>query len=714
MNPSVTFLMAFHCHQPVGNFGFVFEEAYAKAYDPFLGVLERHPDVRLALHYSGCLLDWLLEHRPAFVQRLRALVTRGQIELLASGYYEPILPLIPEADRQGQIAQMRHALRAHCRAEATGLWLTERVWEPDLPSTLAQAGIRYTMVDTNQFAGARPWLPARVQVHDDAFWDLLGSYETEYAGASVRLFPASKRLRYSMPFQPVPQTIDFLKRLKRDEPFDSRCSLRANGEPVEPEPVAITFADDGEKFGLWPKTYAWVYEEGWLDQFFTALERERAWLRTTTFADYAHTTAPDGTVYLPCGSYEEMLEWSGGYFRNFFTKYPEANAMLQKMLHVSQAIAQSKQAGLQATGSKRQAKNKRPAAGGLQLEAKRREALLRDAEQALYTGQCNCAYWHGVFGGLYLSHLRRAVYAHLISAEQLLNQVEAIGPSITIFDADGDGRDDVSLKTATTGLVIDPADGGTITEWSLYGANVNLLDTLARRPEPYHDKLRSKQPERAATSSGQQTPASIHDLVAVKEENLASHLIYDDHRRSAFLDYALEGMPTLERVVRSTWGERRLWSGGSFALEKPPTRGARKATMLDVSMVRLLETGSIRKSIRLHAKTSVVECGYRLEGLDVPVIALEWNVSLRDERYLATPREYAEATQFGLEDPHAGVALTLSMDRPARLLHFPIETVSESEHGLERTYQGLCIVCLWTLEGARSWETRLQWSATTR
>lgn len=684
MSDTVTLLMAFHCHQPVGNFGFVFEEAYAKAYDPFLSVLERHPDVRLALHYSGCLLDWLREHRPAFIQRLRALVTRGQIELLASGYYEPILPIIPEADRQGQIARMRQALRAHCRADAAGLWLTERVWEPDLPATLARAGIRYTMVDTNQFAGARPWLPPGLQVHDDAFWDVLGSYGTEYAGASVRLFPASKRLRYSMPFQPVPQTIDFLKRLKRNEP------------------VAITFADDGEKFGLWPKTYTWVYEEGWLDQFFTALERERAWLRTTTFADYVDTTAPDGTVYLPCGSYEEMLEWSGGYFRNFFTKYPEANAMLQKMLHVSQRLAQH-----QAPSTKHTATKKKP-------RAKNRERLLHQAEQELYTGQCNCAYWHGVFGGLYLSHLRRAVYAHLIAAEQLLNQVEAAGPSLTVFDADGDGRDDVSLKTATTGLVIDPADGGAITEWNLYGANVNLLDTLARRPEPYHDKLRSQQRENAAASSGQQAPASIHDMVAMKEDNLASHLIYDDHRRSAFLDYALEGMPTLEQVVRSTWGERRLWSGGSFALEKPPTRRAGKATALDVSMVRSHDTGSIRKSIRLHAKASVVECGYRLESLDVPVIALEWNVSLRDARYLTKPQEHAQTARFSLDDPDAGVALDLSMDRPARLLHFPIETVSESESGLERTYQGLCIVCLWALEGARSWETRLQWSATTR
>ena len=267
MSASITLLMAIHCHQPVGNFDFVFEEAFAKAYDPFLDVLERHPGVRLALHYSGCLVDWLLEHRPAFLDRVRALVNRGQVELLTSGYYEPILPLIPEADRQGQIAKMRAMLGARYRTSAEGLWLTERVWEPDLPQTLARAGIRYTMVDTNQFAPARPWLPRALQLQDDAFWDLLGYYATEHAGRSVFLFPASKRLRYWMPFQPVEQTIEFFRRLRPDEP------------------AAITFADDGEKFGLWPSTHHWVYEEGWLDQFFTALERERGWLTTTIFHD---------------------------------------------------------------------------------------------------------------------------------------------------------------------------------------------------------------------------------------------------------------------------------------------------------------------------------------------------------------------------------------------------------------------------------------------
>jgi len=671
MASPVTLLMAIHCHQPVGNFGFVFEDAYAKAYEPFLRVLERHPAIRIALHYSGCLLDWLAGHRPAFLERVKALADRGQVELLVSGYYEPILPLLPERDRLGQIQQMRQTLRDRFRAAGEGLWLTERVWEPELPQTLAKAGIRYTMVDTNQFAPARPWLPPSLQVQDEWFWDVLGCFVTEYAGASVVLFPASKRLRYWMPFQPVEQTIGFLQRLQRDQPS------------------AITFADDGEKFGLWPKTFHWVYDEGWLEQFFSAVEREASWLRTATFHDYLAANGPDGRIYLPCGSYEEMLEWSGGSFRNFFIKYPEANAMQQKMLRVSRELEALRAQGAALKG------------------ATQREALLREAQKELYAGQCNCAYWHGVFGGLYLAHLRRAVYAHLIGAEALLRQIAGGKAAVAFGDADGDGLDDVTLTGGGMSVVVDPDAGGAVTDWSVYGCRLNLLDTLSRRYEPYHEKLKAGQAQVTASASAG-APASIHDLLGVKEDHLASHLVYDDHPRSAFLDFALQSMPSRDDVVRSMWGERRLWSAGPFQVERQDARRP-SGGPLRVELVRSLLGGTIRKTVSLDPMRPLLDCVYRLDGLDVPVAGLEFNLALRDERYLRAPSEQVGVTRFQIEEPGIGMSLTLSIDPAATLMHFPIETISESEEGLERTYQGLCVLCLWLVGGVTPWTARLHW-----
>ncbi|MBI2495831.1 MAG: DUF1926 domain-containing protein [Candidatus Omnitrophica bacterium] len=92
--------------------------------------------------------------------------------------------------------------------------------------------------------------------------------------------------------------------------------------------------------------------------------------------------------------------------------------------------------------------------------------------------------------------------------------------------------------------------------------------------------------------------------------------------------------------------------------------------------------------------------------MSVPVVGLEFNLSLRDERYPGQAGELPHATEFIVEEPGVRVRLHLSIDPPARLLHFPIETVSESEGGLERTYQGLCVVCLWTVDPPRPLDGR--------
>ena len=225
--PAVHLLLAVHCHQPVGNFGFVLEEAFERAYEPFLAVLERHPAIRVTLHYSGTLLDWFREHQPRFLDRLKRLAASRRVELLAGGYYEPILPLIPEPDRQGQIALMRRALRGVLGRAPDGLWLTERVWEPELPQTLARGGIRYTLLDVNQFRPAAATLPAAAQLRDEQGWDVLGCYTTSYGRHPLILFPASTRLRYTIPFQEPSKTIEVLRRAQR------------------PDPVCLTYADDG-------------------------------------------------------------------------------------------------------------------------------------------------------------------------------------------------------------------------------------------------------------------------------------------------------------------------------------------------------------------------------------------------------------------------------------------------------------------------------------
>jgi hypothetical protein len=100
---------------------------------------------------------------------------------------------------------------------------------------------------------------------------------------------------------------------------------------------------------------------------------------------------------------------------------------------------------------------------------------------------------------------------------------------------------------------------------------------------------------------------------------------------------------------------------------------------------------------------------YELQEVEAPVVAIEFNMALRDDRYLRQAGIMESCARFQVGEPDAGVSAMLSLTQPATIMHFPIETVSESEEGLERTYQGLAIVCLWPVGGARAWTTRLQW-----
>ncbi len=143
-----------HAHQPVGNFEDVIERAYQSSYLPFVELLSQHPSIRLGLHYTGPLLEWIERAHPEYLQRLRALVASRQVEIIGGGFYEPILATIPPQDRHDQILRLADYVEKHFGARPRGAWLAERVWEPQLPSSLAPAGVEYTLVDDNHFLGA--------------------------------------------------------------------------------------------------------------------------------------------------------------------------------------------------------------------------------------------------------------------------------------------------------------------------------------------------------------------------------------------------------------------------------------------------------------------------------------------------------------------------------------------------------------------------------
>jgi len=658
----VYFVLALHNHQPVGNLPHVFEENFKIAYEPFVEVLERFPNIKVGMHYTGSLLEWIEENRPDFIDRLRGLVARGQVEILGGAYYEPILPIIPDEDKIEQIRFMSQRLEELLGTRPRGMWLAERIWEPHLPRPIATAGMEYLPIDDAHFEAM-------------GYKDLDHYYRTEEEGWPLDIFPINEQLRYLIPFKPPEESINFFR-----EKQDRR------------RPRLFVLADDGEKFGGWPGTYKAVYEKGWLERFFSLLEENREWLETVTFSEYRSLFKPRGPVYLPAGSYREMKEWSQGFWRNFLTRYPESNRMHKKMLALRRRLDQLK--------------------GGEQYQQARR---------LIWAGQCNCAYWHGVFGGLYLNFLRSAVWEKLLQAERLIDSVLEGEPFVRVETEDRSysGQEEIQLSSDRFTLLLSPHLGGSLWELSWRPGAVNLLATLTRRPEAYHQKLME---QTASPAPPEDQVASIHHLQAVKEEGLLEHLHYDPYPRGGLIDHFLDKEMTLEEFRKGHYREVGgfLLRPAEYAIQNGGSPGGagevklifRREGELEENVRLLLE-----KSVVLRAGEDRISVAYLIENRGreraEACFAVEMNLAFLagyddccyyeipgrrlEERHLASMGAEESVEELIMVDGWRRFKLTLRFDRPAVFWRAPIETVSQSEGGMERVYQQSLLLFRWDL-----------------
>lgn len=668
-----------HNHQPVGNFDHVVEEAVALAYRPFLERLAARPEIRLTTHWTGSLLGWLRERAPDVFDRLGEAVARGQVEILTGGFYEPILAVLPDHDKIGQIERLTAFIKSSFGVRPRGMWLAERVWEPHLPRVLREAGVEYVLLDDRHFALAG--------FDPDA---LGGWYVTEDQGATLGVFPISQRLRYLIPFAEVEATVEHLERHRG-------------------RVAALTVVDDGEKFGVWPGTHDHVYRSGWLDRFFDRL-LALDWLALSTFADVVDGVAATGRAYLPAASYREMGEWAlphaaalaleaarhevatlprgqevgellrGGFWRAFLVKYPEVADTYWKMLRLSHAV-------------------ERASAG------RRDDPALAAAREALWRGQANDAYWHGVFGGCYLPHLRRAIKQALLEAERRLG--EAAGgpaPGWVRIDGNGDGREEVYVRTPELAVTVNPGLGGSVTELAHLVRGIDVADVLARRPEIYHARVAA-----AEAGGGVRT---IHEARAAKEDGLAALLAYDHLRRASLLDALAGADGALDPVApwaaaRAVLGDARMTAtvaATGEAVEIAMTLADGPALPLAVDKRVTVRGASLAARYRLLRTADVGRARW----------AVQWNLALTagdaPGRYLDLPGRPSLASA-GRRDDIDGVALVdewiglearLAWTPGAEFAWAPVFTVSVSESGFERIYQGTSFLIAWPLADVSS------------
>lgn len=704
---TINLVLGIHNHQPLGNFDWVVEEAYQKAYLPFLRTLKKYPAVKIAQHFTGTLLDWLTEQKPQFIRELRGMVQSGQVEMMGGAYYEAILSIIPDEDKAEQLALMNRATKRHFKTTPHGIWLAERVWEQHLAKPIAEAGLRYIVVDDTHFKYA-----------GFADEELLGYYVTEEQGFKVDIFPISKKLRYEIPFGEVKDLIQYLRDLATEE-----------GNRI------VVYADDGEKFGIWPETFKHVYEDGWLDGFLKALSENSDWIKIVHFKDVLDTIPPLGRTYLPNASYAEMMHWAlpvhhyglydeferhlkdqgiletygsffkGGFWRNFLAKYPEANHMHKKMMRVS-------------------------ARGRALVQRSNHASTRRAARKAMndvLAAQCNDPYWHGIFGGLYLPNLRYPIYRHLIKAESQFDRIEKNeGIRVQTVDFDCDGHREVIVESNVLSAYFKPDAGGALYELDFKPRSLNLLDIVSRKEEGYHEKLRKSVPVEHLVEGA----VSIHDAVLSKEPDLDKALHYDSYRRGSLIEHFFESDVTLDSVAESRYRELGDFVGTPF---RHHVRRDRKSVTIKFVRDGVVRSRERDQRIRLEKAITMTEdrgdliINYRLRNLEQSPVDLlfgmECNVGLQagdapDRFYYAPDRHLEDArlrsmgelsnlSMIGLRDEWLGVDVRYRVDKPATFWRYPVETISLSEAGFERIFQSSVILPHWQIRLTTDWRVQV-------
>ena len=677
---TVSFIFGIHNHQPVGNFDFVIEDAYQKSYLPFLEIVEEFPEMHISFHFSGCLLEWLEAHHPVYLDRVAMLVARGNVEILSGGFFEPVLAMIPDDDKIGQIRMLNDYIRDRFNYEPQGLWLTERVWEPYLAKPIAAAGIRYITVDDFHFLST-----------GKTEKDLTGHFITEEQGHTLSIFPISQKLRYAIPFKDPRETISYLGQFATEDGQN-----------------AVVMADDGEKFGVWPGTHETVFKKDWLREFFRTLQQNQEWIKTCTFAEYYREHAPKGRIYLPTASYFEMGEWAlpwetgeifndfvheleadklldrvrpfikGGIWRNFLFKYDESNWMQKKALWLSGRLA---------------------TLSNQKLNPEKTEQL-QAARLHLWRSTCNCAYWHGIFGGLYLPHLRHAIYSEQLKCEILLDQLEnRRGFQASSIDFDGDGEPEILASNQALHLVFIPHRGASISELSLMDRQFNLLNGIRRYKEAYHRKVfqAGKEP----------TSGSIHDMVLAKEEGLADYLRYDHYPRKCLIDHIIHPSVSPEQFRNGDYYEDSDFISGNYAHEidhAAQTIRFSRDGWINWQRFRILKTICFQET-GLLIRYQLTNIG---DHTNIFRFGPEFNFALlggnSPDRYyiidgqkatgaaLITADIINPATRVGVVNEWDRFQVEIVSSQPTAFWRFPIETVSLSEAGFERVYQSSVVI----------------------
>ena len=430
MDKSINLILCNQGHLPSGAAEDEFEAFYNNEIKPLVSALDKHPRINITFHYSGVVLYWIERRHPELFMLIEDLLSRKQAEFLGGGFYNPILPILPMADKIGQIEMLTTYLRKHFGKKPKGCWLPSMAWEQNLVGPLTSCGMSFTFLEDWQFSGAglKPG-------EGGVFFPCI----TEDQGKLITIFPVASATG---------------RKLLKEKPLLVLEQLRTSINGVAINGAAANSVND-ETIVVIPLEAALPgkdYEE-LFDQLSKADPRF-VFKTPSKLMDNLHGLKK---VYFSGGC---PAVQSSGYgaehganSRQFLSSHPEAGGIYAKMIHVHTLINN------QLRGDK---------------------TRKRTATEELWKAQDSGVSHLGtdLTPGLLRSPVRKAAYRALLEAEKITREKAKFKPSLSVFDFDLDGEGEYIFQDDKLNCFIKPR-GAAIFELDYLPCTWNYLDTIS-------------------------------------------------------------------------------------------------------------------------------------------------------------------------------------------------------------------------------------------
>jgi hypothetical protein len=154
---AIKWINILHFYQPPFQKSSIIERVVEECYLPVTKSLVEKPNAKAVININGALLDSLVNLGfEEVIVNLGQLLSNGQIEIIGTGKYHPIFPLITVDEVKRQIELQEQSLNRHLLIDGKphGLFLPELAYLPEQLSLFKEKGYQWAVVDETSVMGS--------------------------------------------------------------------------------------------------------------------------------------------------------------------------------------------------------------------------------------------------------------------------------------------------------------------------------------------------------------------------------------------------------------------------------------------------------------------------------------------------------------------------------------------------------------------------------